>query len=351
MEKIELEILPENPEKSYYIGDIIRGKVRVIVHEEWECQGLALVIGIKGLADVHEGLNKFKLTHREDLTQKTLYQGRWNPDVYVYPFEIEVPSGPYTYQGKIVNLIWVLRVEARPSSGEGVRSETELAVVPGKGISDEELLEKGKEVVYKESPKSSMGCLLVSLLFFLVGAGAVVETFRSGKDYLLGFADVIALLGLALILINLYMMMISKRIGMAEARIGSGLVSPGEVVPVSLVFQVKKPVELKGIHVTLTCRERAGNVGIRASKKTYLKVLYEKRYELQLPVKQVPANVPIETRGEFSIPPDAPLSFFLADSLGNGIELWWDVEFRIEMNRWPDWFCKEKIMVRPGKPS
>ena len=104
MEKIELEIIPENPSKSYCVGDTIRGKVRVTALEEWECDGLDLVFGLKGIADVQEGINKFQLDHQEDLTQKTLYQGRWSADVYTYPFEIEVPAGPYTYQGKIINL-------------------------------------------------------------------------------------------------------------------------------------------------------------------------------------------------------------------------------------------------------
>ncbi len=349
MEKIELEIIPENPSKSYSVGETIRGKVRVTSLEEWECAGLELVFGLKGTAHVQEGITKFNLDYQEELTKKTLYQGRWSADVYTYPFEMEVPAGPYTYQGRIINLIRLLKAVARPPSGKSFESEVIPVVV--QGIREEGSQEKAKEVIYKESPKGSWGCLIVSLLLFLAGAGAVAWALQSGKDTWLGFAIFLGAVGLVFILINLYMIMVGKKIGMVEARIGSDKVSPGEVVPCSLVFQVNKPVELKGVQVTLTCREKAGNVGIRASKKTFLKVLYEKRQELQLPAKQVPANVPIETRGEFFIPSDAPFSFHLANSLGDGIELEWDVEFRIAMERWPDWFCTEKIIVRPGLPK
>jgi len=350
MKEIELEIVPENPPRSYGHGDTVRGKVRVAVHEEWLGDGIELILGLKGSANVNEGVNKYRRTHRVDLAKKTLYQGRWTVDIYIYPFEIEVPTGPFTYQGKIISLTWILGAEARTSKGECVRAESELTVVPGTDIPEGELQKTSKEVVYKETPKSSMGCLMGSLLFFLVGAFATVWTFRSGKDSLLGFAGFGAVLGLIFIVINVYMMM-NKRIGMAEARIGSGIVSPGEAVPCSLIFQVNKAIELNGIYVTLTCRERAGNVGIRASKKTYQKVLSENRLELSLPAKQVPANVPIESRGELLIPPNAPLSFLQMDSLGNGIELRWDVEFRISMNRWPDWFYAEKITVQRGNIS
>ncbi|MBI4767017.1 MAG: hypothetical protein HY787_20920 [Deltaproteobacteria bacterium] len=111
MEKIELEIIPENPSKPYTVGEIISWKVRVTALEDrlpngslfggsakpsGECDGLDLVLGLKGMADVREGINKFELDHQEDLTKKTLYQGRWSADVYTYPFEIEVPAGPYT---------------------------------------------------------------------------------------------------------------------------------------------------------------------------------------------------------------------------------------------------------------
>jgi hypothetical protein len=109
---------------------------------------------------------------------------------------------------------------------------------------------------------------------------------------------------------------------------------------------VNKPTKLKEVRATLLCREESGNVGIYASKRTYLNVIYEKRHELQLPVKEVPANVPIYVSGEIPVPSDAAPSFTLANSLGRGIRLKWVAEFRIEMKWWPDWLDREEIIVR-----
>ena len=351
MKEIELEITLDKSEKTYAFGQKIKGELKATVHGEWKCDALELFLGVKGFSESKEATNKFRLTVTEDRVKKLLYQGRWSPDLYMYPFEIDVPYGPFTYKGSLIELSWYLKAEARPPTGESIKYETELAVVPGMVMPEENAKEKSVEVVHKEYPKGSFGCLGVSIALFLAGVVAVSKTYQSQDDTVMGFVVFIVLLSLVFIILNLYAFMVSKRINMAEARIGSSIVSPGDIIPCSLTFQVNKPIELKEVRVTVTCREEAGHVGIRASRKTYRKALYEKKYELQLPVKEVPSGVPINVRGEISLPPDAPPSFTLANSLGDGIKLKWIVEFRIEMNRWPDWFYAEEITIRPGKPS
>jgi hypothetical protein len=348
MQGVELEILLEDPKKTYAPGDHIKGKVRVIVSEARQCLGLNIMLTIRGTAQVKGGLGKYRFTHLENKVKNSLFQGPWSVDIYEYPFKMEIHDGPFSYQGKIIQVSWLIRAEALTSGGGDIVTEKELSLVPGKPASSSRLPQRTQEVVYKETPKSSLGCLFLSLFLFLAGAGLTFRAFQSGKDSLMGWGIFLAILGLIIILINLYMIMISQRIALVEARILSGTVSPGEMVPVRLLFQVKKPVELKGIWVTLIGQELAGNVGLRASKKTYLENLCLRKKELPLPIGPVPANVPVEVRGDFSVPSDAPLSLHLADTLGRGIEVRWEVEFRMAMERWPDWFCKEKITITPG---
>jgi len=347
MEGIELQIILDDSEKSYFVGEKIKGKVTVVVSEECRCEALELYIGVQGLADMNEGVNRYKGTFRNDLGRQMLFQGQWPPDMFTYPFEIEVPLGPGSYKGQIIELGWYLRATACLSCGKGVEAESTLTVFPEKERPGENLDGKPTEVVYRETPKRSLGCLGISLALFLVGTLGAFKTFSSASETLLGITIFFAVLGLILLIVSLYTFLVSKRIGMAEVRIDSGIVSPGDRVPCSLTFQVNKPVEIKEIHVTLVCREEAGNVGIHASKKTYRKVISEEKNALQLPDTMVPANVPIEVRGEFSLPPNASPSFTLADNFGNGIALRWDVKFRMAMERWPDWFYNEKITVLP----
>jgi hypothetical protein len=75
-------------------------------------------------------------------------------------------------------------------------------------------------------------------------------------------------------------------------------------------------------------------------------VLCENKQELSIPIKQVPAMVPVEAKGEFVVPADAPHSINLMDS-DEGISLTWQVEFLIEMKRRPDWSHLETIAVQP----
>jgi hypothetical protein len=344
---IELEILLENTKQIYSGGEKVKGQVKAIVDQELQCDALEIILGALGFADSKDGVSKFTLTVADDRIKHTLYQGRWSAGTYAFPFEVEVPSGPPTYKGEIIDVSWYLRAEARPSKGEITQCEVILCVVPGKEPPEEDAENEAAEVVYKESPKGSMGCLMFSLLLCAAGVAGAVKLFQSGKDDYAGFGVFVALLALALIFMNLYQMLISKRIAMAEARLGSAVASPGDHVPCSLTFQVKSPVEIDGASVTLTGREEAGNVGVRASKRSFQKVIYEKRRELELPVKEISANVPIQTRGQIAIPPDAASSFRLVGALGEGIRVRWNVEFRIKMGRWPDWFHRQDISIRP----
>jgi hypothetical protein len=349
MQEIELEITSDLPEKAYSPGEKIKGEVKAIIHEEWQCDALTLFLGVKGFSQIKKRIEKFKLTIADDRVEKLLFQGQWSPGRYVYPFEIIVPQGPLTYKGSIIELSWYLRAVARPIKGESVTSELEPNIVPGTDMPEETSQEKMSEIVHKELPKGSMGCLGFSLALFIAGVLGAIATYQYAcDDSFVGFAFLFALVSLGLIILNLYMFMVSKRINMVEVRIGSGIASPGDIVSCNIVFQVNKQVKLKEVRATLTCREEAGNIGIRARGKSYKNILYEKRHELQLPVKEVPANVPIFVKGEISVPSDAPSSFVLANSFGSGIKLKWIVECRIEMKWWPDWFHREEITVRSG---
>ena len=70
MKGIELEIILDKPEKTYSYGEKIKGEVKAIVHEEWQCDALGLFLGVKGFSEVKEGGKKFKLTVTDDKEKK-----------------------------------------------------------------------------------------------------------------------------------------------------------------------------------------------------------------------------------------------------------------------------------------
>jgi hypothetical protein len=224
-----------------------------------------------------------------------------------------------------------------------------LAIVPGKEFPADDKSKALRKAVFEESPKGSKGCLLVSILLFLAGAIGVWTTFRDqGKD-ISGIASMVAIVGISLILVNVYQFLVAKKIQMAQTWIESKTVSPGNRVPCGLVFQVNRPVEVQCASATVIGKEVVvRKSGYTRSGQNISHTLCEKKHELKLPVKNVPARVPIRVQGEVSVPEDAPFSFDLVKEFGGGIKLSWNVEFRIEMKNWPDWFYRQEITVLPG---
>ena len=353
MEKIELEIILDRSEKNYSSGEKIQGKVKAVIYEELQCDTLDIVLGVQGIGTLSESKKppeRSRLVFRDDRARKTLYQGQWVPGRYTYPFEIGAPQGPHTYTGSRISVSWHLKAEARTPAGESVGSATEVTIIPGDAVPEDSTQTSSPELVRTELPKGSTGCLSFALALFLAGVLSSILAYQTGNDSLFGFVVLFAIVGLGLIVLNIYFFMIAKRIHMAEVKLASSIVSPGGIIPCSLTFQVNKPTKLKEVRATLLCREESGNVGIRASERTYQNIVYERRYELQLPVKLVPANVPIHVSGEIPVPSDAAPSFTLASELGRGIRLKWVAEFRIEMKWWPDWLDREEIIVRGIHP-
>lgn len=353
MEKIELEIILDRSEKKYSFGEKIQGKVKAVIYEELQCDALNIILCIQGIGILSESKKppkRSRLVYKDDRARKTLYQGLWSPGRYSYPFEVDAPQGPHTYAGSRISLDWRLKAEARTPTGESIVSETEVTIIPGDTIPEDSTQTSSPELVRTELPKGSIGCLSFAVVLFLAGLLSSVLAFQSGNDSLFGFVVLFAIVGLGLILFNIYFFMIAERVHMAEVKLASSIVSPGDIIPCSVTFQVNKPTKLKEVRAILLCREESGNVGIRASERTYQNVVYERRHELQLPVKLVPANVPIHVSGEIPVPSDAAPSFTLASELGRGIRLKWVAEFRIEMKWWPDWLDREEIIVRGIRP-
>ena len=188
MKEIELEITLDKSDKTYASGQKITGELKAVIHEEWQCEALELFLCVNGFSESKEKAQNFKLRITDDLVKKLLYQGQWHPGRYMYPFDIDVPDGPFSYKGSLIELSWYLKAEARPSKGESISSETELTVFPGIVMPEENSRKKPAEVVYKESPKGSFGCLLVSLSLFVAGVFAAIKTHQSANDTVMGFA-------------------------------------------------------------------------------------------------------------------------------------------------------------------
>ncbi len=105
---IDLELEPgpcRDPDlENYYpTGGTIRGRVRVLTNEPFDCRGVLLRLGwnTQGRGD----------EDHEDVVLSTLFAGTLPIGESEYEFEAKLPSSPISYAGHYINVIW--SVEAR----------------------------------------------------------------------------------------------------------------------------------------------------------------------------------------------------------------------------------------------
>src|SRR4051812_37999520 len=105
MSTCELRIDLDRPDPVYSPGEPIRGRVEVRAEADCRCRRLTLTREWRT-----HGRGNRAAGGRLELG---LFEGAWRPgEVAVYPFELDAPSGPFTYHGHYLNVDWYLRARA-----------------------------------------------------------------------------------------------------------------------------------------------------------------------------------------------------------------------------------------------
>ncbi|MFO7665174.1 MAG: hypothetical protein R6V76_00965 [Desulfobacterales bacterium] len=334
MAGITLSILLDKPDKTYEGGEIITGQVKVSVTEKIETVALMIVLYCKGFSKA-KNINRTIEKVKDEII---LFKGSWIPKEYVYPFEIVSPLGPRTYKGNIFDVTWHIGTKVRSSQGKDITAESEISLLSGKRKSNGDESIGSKEVVHSQSPKNLMGCFSFSLI--LTFAGIYIA-------WMVSFFGIIPMiLGFALLFLTTYQALVNKRIKKIEVKLGSRHASPGEKISFSIIFEANIPFKIDKVSATLRGNEIVDFFRSTHNKKYLKHRLYENRQELPFAAKTVPTNVPVRIEGEVLIPEGVPCSIDLIES-GKGMALSWEIEFVIEMKKWPDWVYFEDIAVLP----
>lgn len=334
MAGITPSIILDKPDKTYEGGETITGQVKVSVAEKIETAALMIVLYCKGFAKA-KNINRTIEKVKEEMI---LFKGSWMPKEYIYPFEIVAPLGLRTYKGNIFDVTWHLGTKVRSSQGKDITAETQITLLSGKRKSDGDESIESKEVVHSQSPKNLMGCFSFSLILTFVGI------YIAWMDLFFGIIPM--LLGFALLFLATYQALVNKRIKKVEVKLGSRHASPGEKIYFSIIFEASIPFKVDKVSATLRGNEIVDFFRSTHNKKYLKHRLYENRQELPFEVEMVPTNVPVRIEGEVLIPEGVPCSIDLMES-GKGLALSWEIEFVIEMKKWPDWIHFEDITVQP----
>jgi hypothetical protein len=338
--RIEIGIILEKPEATFTGGEAVAGEVTLKVLDGMPDAAVEVVLLARGSAETREG-GRFTYAIEQEIGRQALFQGPLEPGHAAHPFRLAAPPGPSTYQGAMIGVRWALRAEVRPARAEAMTGELPLVLLPATGGA----APAGEEVVHRETAPRMAGCFLFSLLLLLGGAAGAWKW--AGRDAF-PFAVVAALGGLACLALCVYQAMVNRRIASAETRLGARSAPPGGRIPVRVEFHAARSFRVARVVAILRGVEEAGNLSVHTSKtRTVRKVVHEKAFDLACSGVDAPAGVPVWARGEVEVPAGGPCTLALLDGLQRGVRVTWKVEFRIEMERWPDWSHTEDLEVRP----
>lgn len=330
MSKLDLQIEFDNDQRTYKIGQVIHGTVRVDVHEDCQCQALTVSCQWRtdGKGDRDRGSE----------TKETLFDGLWRPGRHRYPFSIPVPNGPVTYHGRYLNVdqgisppmpeITEAPILLRPD-GKPYR----WGIIPQHAVTPE-------LIAYSEQATSRVltGCA-VKLSGWLLKAGAVM-----------GLLCILAggtIFGLSLVGISGVLLFLMHRRAIAEKRLGAvalqidpPTVRAGDPRRCSVRFTPSANLESMTTSAQIIARECVTQ-RFDKSERSYTAKVYEQEQPIRLDT-WIRAGQMTCAEVEFRVPNDAPPSFL---SRRNGLH--WEVVVRLKIPWWPDWVKKESIVVTP----
>jgi hypothetical protein len=327
-------------------SDTLRGTVSVEVADEVHCDGLVLERRFEtdGSGDTDEG----------GFAHDTLCEGTWKPgETYEYTFEMELPPGPYSYNGEEFDLQW--RVEARADIPWALDpSETaEFHLEPG-GEPDYEAVELATdEAVDEDVPvqtgqgfmRFAGGAMIAVGLFML---GAAVLGAQPDEYFLMGFFGVLGLLftagGYQMFSLGTRNRRAQGVVGEVEFDVSPPQVTPGDAIYCEIRLNPPNPVELQGVDFTLVNRERSTESNPNSNSSTFHQTRLDS-YETTLPESK---GATLEAGREATFETTFELPSYAEYSVDTGKnEVQWAAGGCVRLPDASNWSGTLSVVVRP----
>lgn len=359
MSVCDLTIRLEEDRRELRAGESVHGTVEVRAREEMRCEGLILAPRWSpASSDLLEEA-------RIELPLGDLHAGEERS----VPFELTLPTGPFSYPGEIVSVAWYLRVSARVP--EAIDPWTEIGFTlhadperapdwaalarPGtmmRRLIDEQIA--GPEAT--RPPASAPGGLLARLgclaalafpvlVVALVGAAFAAKALAGGLSpagtvLAAGLAGALLVsLGAVLWRLVFRNRLALRKLGRVDLEVRPILARVGRTISIGLTAVPRRPVRVAGVTAELVAREK--HLDLSAQKKTHTRTVASRR--VTLPTEPSwGAGLPIRVEGSVEIPEDAPLSF---DASGSSLS--WKLTVRVRLRGGADWQAARTIVVHP----
>lgn len=353
LRRCDLEIEFDRRDRRFQPGETVTGTVHVDVSTDCRCRGLTIarLWATHGMGTPTNGSEE----------RRTLFEGEWEEGHYSYPFSIELPNGPVSYRGDLLNVDWYLVAEADIPWSFDPDDERDFVVEPAYHHIDEPYRTGDPECRHHEAAEertvgmqgcgkwlvggtllmfSGMSCTFSIPLFLMMGDSLVNGLWGMG---MVGLGGGIFYAFYALVLRN---WLSERKIGSVDIDVDDQTVPAGESVTVEVSIPPESDAHINEITVLLEGKEK-----VRYRQGTDTKTATREFCEIEETLcdsidVHLPDGESAQFDHEIAIPDDAPPSFFAYRN-----KVLWTIRVAIDIEGWPDWSDGIALDVVPPQQS
>jgi hypothetical protein len=337
MSKCDLQILPERPDRTYKFGEPIAGTVRIAAHDHFPCRKLTLIREWKTAGRGNRAGGGEEGMILADNVE--FHSG----ETREYPFRFVGLSGPASYDGHYLKVVWHLRAQVDIPLAVDVKHEEKFLLVAGE-TSEEILL--GVETPAVKTPATAgelaermTMAKMLAIPFFLIGLAMIYLS--HWQPVMLAIGVAVAGFGGWQIFFMLKNKLAQQKVGAVEVEISRGQVRPGEQVECKVLLPASHARRLQNITATLKGEERVVS-GLGNHKTTHTHTIQNLVVEAGNQNGLSVANDKMQFTLPLQIPANAPSTFHAPDNA-----LHWAILVRVDIPDWPDWVREFSITILP----
>ncbi len=337
MSRCDLQISLDRPDRIYKFGEPMAGVLKISAHDEFFCRKLTLIREWKteGRGN-HAGGGEEGMIFADDTK---FHSG----ETREFPFRFVGLSGPASYDGHYLKVVWQLRAQIDIPLTVDVKHEEKFVLVGGE-TSEEILL--GIEIPEVKTPATAgelaerttmakilaLPCLLIGLAMISLSGWHPVP---------LGLGLLVAGFGGWQILFMFRNKLAQQKVGAVEVQISRDRLRPGESVDCNVFLPAEEVSRLQKITATLKGEERVVS-GLGNHKTTHAQTIQNLIVESGNQNGVSVANNKMQFTLPLQIPANAPSTFHAPDNA-----LHWAIRVRVDIPDWPDWVREFPITVMP----
>ncbi|WP_168564365.1 sporulation protein [Crateriforma spongiae] len=326
MAKCNLTVILNDPDRIYYAGDTVSGRVRVDVDAEVRCNALQIRSGWRT-----EGRGNVSRGETESIVA---FSGTWEAgQTLEYPFELAVAAWPPTYHGHYLTVNHAVDAQAKISWAFDPKASCQYRVAASGAPESSELKPTAHQV-------GGWIAGLVAVVFFAFLAFVFVVLIAN--PVILAIVLVFAIVAGTYYFVR--HVMPRMVLGEVDCVLDSPVATPGSPIAGNLHLSPKKAVLLDAVTAELTGQEVCVS-GSGSNKKTHKHTLRTHTETLRQSIKVLP-GVRTSIPFEFQLPSTDAYTLKLGDN-----QIRWTLSMRIAIPRWPDWRHSEAIQVVPPQRS